>query len=99
MVYGPLLLEGLEKETKINKLIKTVCFGLTNSVMYLSMEKPFNPILGETFQCWINGCPAYSEQISHHPPIAALMLKGRGYDISGNDCVMQHNSNQRFLLE
>jgi hypothetical protein len=39
--------------------------------------------LGETFQCWINGCPAYAEQISHHPPVGALMLKGRGYEITG----------------
>ena len=54
-----------------------------NSVLYLSMEKPFNPILGETFQCWINGCPLYAEQISHHPPIGALMFKGRGYEVSG----------------
>lgn len=65
--------------------------------MYLSMEKPFNPILGETFQCWINGCPAYSEQISHHPPIAALMFKGRGYDISGMYHFMQLNFNQKYL--
>ena len=46
------------------------------------MEKPFNPIIGETFQCSINGCHAYAEQISHHPPIAAFMLDGRGYRIS-----------------
>ena len=23
------------------------------------------------------------EQISHHPPIAAYLMKGRGYEISG----------------
>lgn len=46
------------------------------------MEKPFNPILGETFQCFIDGCPGYAEQISHHPPIAAMIFKGRGYEIT-----------------
>ncbi len=48
------------------------------------MEKPFNPILGQTYQCWIDGCPVYFEQISHHPPIASYIMKGRGYDVYGS---------------
>ena len=47
------------------------------------MQKPFNPILGETYQSWIDGCPVYFEQISHHPPIAAYLMIGRGYKLSG----------------
>jgi len=27
----------------------------------ISMEKPFNAILGETYQCMINGVPVYLE--------------------------------------
>lgn len=46
------------------------------------MEKPFNPILGETFQGWVNGCPIYGEQISHHPPVSSMLLFGRGYKMS-----------------
>ncbi len=67
---------------ELDRFLYTVVFGMTNSPMYLEMEKPFNPIIGETFQCSINGCPAYAEQISHHPPIAAFMFYGRGYRIS-----------------
>jgi hypothetical protein len=67
----------------MHKFKMTTAFGLTMSTLYLQMEKPFNPILGETFQAWIHGCPAYAEQISHHPPISALMMYGRGYIISG----------------
>jgi hypothetical protein len=89
MTYAPLVLEGLEQESIINRFGRTFIFGLTNSIMYLSMEKPFNPILGETFQCWINGSPGYAEQISHHPPIAALLLQGRGYRVTGNYCISQ----------
>ena len=88
MTYAPMVLENLENENMINRLVRTVIFGITNSILYLDMEKPFNPILGETFQCWINGCPAYAEQVSHHPPIAAMMLKGRGYQVTGNPWVM-----------
>lgn len=32
---------------------------------------------------WIDGCPAYAEQISHHPPISAIYFVGRGYKIYG----------------
>ena len=30
-------------------------------MMYLSMDKPFNPIIGETFQGLINGNLIYAE--------------------------------------
>lgn len=49
----------------------------------ISMQKPFNPILGETLQLRIDGCPIYLEQISHHPPIGAYYFQGRGYRIHG----------------
>jgi hypothetical protein len=39
--------------------------------------------LGETYQCWIDECPIYFEQVSHHPPIAAFLMVGRGYRVSG----------------
>lgn len=52
------------------------------STLFLGIDKPFNPILGETFQGWIDGCPVYVEQISHHPPISAILMYGRGYRIS-----------------
>jgi hypothetical protein len=37
--------------------------------------KPFNPILGETFQGEIGGIPVFVEQISHHPPISAFYMR------------------------
>jgi hypothetical protein len=39
------------------------------------ISKPFNPILGETYQGIIGGIPIYFEQISHHPPISAFYMK------------------------
>jgi len=38
------------------------------------MLKPFNPILGETFQCTIGGYEVALEQISHHPPVSAFQI-------------------------
>ena len=47
------------------------------------MEKPFNPVLGETFQGRINGLPVYFEQIGHHPPICSYLMKGINFTLSG----------------
>ena len=43
--------------------------------LHLNSAKPFNPILGETFEFIIGGIPIYMEQISHHPPISAVYAK------------------------
>jgi len=49
----------------------------------ISMLKPFNPILGETLQLKIDGCPIYLEQVSHHPPVGSYFFQGRKYRLHG----------------
>ncbi|ALC46440.1 Osbp, partial [Drosophila busckii] len=42
--------------------------------------KPFNPLLGETYECDRTddlGWRCLAEQVSHHPPVAALHCEGR----------------------
>lgn len=48
--------------------------------VYQSWKKPFNPLLGETWQATQDGgrCQIFMEQISHHPPISAFELIGPG---------------------
>jgi hypothetical protein len=44
--------------------------------------KPFNPLLGETFECDRMedlGWRSFSEQVSHHPPMVAQYCEGRGW--------------------
>uniref|UniRef100_A0A646QFV7 Oxysterol-binding protein n=1 Tax=Hemiscolopendra marginata TaxID=943146 RepID=A0A646QFV7_9MYRI len=44
--------------------------------------KPFNPLLGETYECDRRsdmGWYSISEQVSHHPPMAAQHCIGRGW--------------------
>lgn len=51
--------------------------GLQHS--FQSWQKPFNPILGETFQADLSdGSTVAMEQISHHPPVSAFQLFGPG---------------------
>lgn len=44
--------------------------------------KPFNPLLGETYECDRSqdlGWRSVTEQVSHHPPILAMNVDGRGW--------------------
>jgi len=65
-------------------IYQVVCFILSSLHMSISQKKPFNPILGETFQGWIRGCPISCEQISHHPPISSFYMLGHHFKIQGN---------------
>jgi len=41
-----------------------------NSFVINRVQKPFNPLLGETFEMVTDDCRVISEQVSHHPPIS-----------------------------
>lgn len=42
-------------------------------------KKPFNPLLGETFEVYHNGVRCICEQVSHHPPISALFAENENF--------------------
>ena len=51
------------------------------------MSKPFNPLLGETYELKVQGDTPFhyvSEQVSHHPPVSALFARGRSWTLSAN---------------
>ena len=43
------------------------------------MKKPFNSLLAETFEYVSKDFSAFSEQVSHHPPISAYHIEGKNY--------------------
>ncbi|KAL6769012.1 hypothetical protein ACKKBF_B17130 [Auxenochlorella protothecoides x Auxenochlorella symbiontica] len=48
-------------------------------LVFATWRKPFNPILGETWQASLpDGSHIFLEQTSHHPPISAYQLFGPG---------------------
>jgi hypothetical protein len=58
-------------------MVSTLPLGLSGS-------KPFNPILGETFQCKIGESLLYYEQTSHHPPVFNYYIKNPDYMAYGH---------------
>jgi len=49
----------------------------------MALGKPFNPIIGETFQCQSGNSKFYSEQTSHHPPITHYYVKNQKFTCYG----------------
>jgi hypothetical protein len=43
------------------------------------VKKPFNPMLGETYELVTEDYRFFAEQVCHHPPISAFIQEGRGY--------------------
>ena len=39
------------------------------------LNKPFNPLLGETFECITPKFRYFSESVSHHPPVSAFYFE------------------------
>ena len=53
--------------------------------MEKSNKKPFNPLLGETYELKGPTFEFLAEQVSHHPPITATHINGyKGYRLWTN---------------
>ena len=59
--------------------------SIITSIIYSSADdrtwKPFNPLLGETYEYVSKDFKFFAEQISHHPPISAYHAYGKGYEM------------------
>ena len=53
-----------------------ITFIISGMHMVAFMRKPFNPILGETYEgIYPDGTRIYNEHISHHPPITCFLVE------------------------
>lgn len=77
---GPIfLLEAARSEDSIERLKRCITFFISGLHMSVEMRKPFNPIIGETFEAyWPDNSKIYVEHISHHPPISAFLVEHQG---------------------
>ena len=59
--------------------------AMFTTVQYCSIDdrvqKPFNPLLGETYEYVCKDYKFLAEQVSHHPPITACHAYGKGYEM------------------
>ncbi|KAJ6666570.1 hypothetical protein lerEdw1_020293 [Lerista edwardsae] len=73
--YSELLDKAAQTPNLFERMVYVAAFAVSAyaSSYYRAGSKPFNPILGETYECVREdkGFQFFSEQVSHHPPISA----------------------------
>ncbi|MCB0369403.1 MAG: hypothetical protein KDD45_08120 [Bdellovibrionales bacterium] len=57
--YAPILIEPSTTLDPVERMKKIILFEISVNALALSTKKPFNPILGETYQGEIGGCPIF----------------------------------------
>lgn len=85
MTYASLLDTAVRQSDSTLRMAFVAAFACSNYVTTLGrVAKPFNPMLGETFEFLsIDGPCKYryqSEQVSHHPPVSACVAESLSED-------------------
>lgn len=85
-LYAPTFLNAAaEQQNPVERLKFVIAFAVAGIHHGIGQLKPFNPILGETYQAQLNdGTEVACEHTSHHPPISNYQLVGKNYTITGH---------------
>ncbi|XP_068602806.1 oxysterol-binding protein-related protein 6 [Brachionichthys hirsutus] len=81
--YSELLDKAAETEDPFERMVLVAAFAISgySSTYYRAGSKPFNPLLGETYECIREdkGFRFFAEQVSHHPPISACHCESKNF--------------------
>uniref|UniRef100_A0A8C3VMS7 Oxysterol-binding protein n=1 Tax=Catagonus wagneri TaxID=51154 RepID=A0A8C3VMS7_9CETA len=81
--YSELLDKAAQTPSALQRMVYVAAFAVSAyaSSYFRAGSKPFNPVLGETFECIREdkGFQFFSEQVSHHPPISACHAESRNF--------------------
>ncbi|CAG2122371.1 unnamed protein product, partial [Medioppia subpectinata] len=81
--YSDLLDKAALIEDNRQRMLQIAAFAVSSysSAYYRAGHKPFNPLLGETYECIREdkGFRFISEQVSHHPPVSACWADSDNY--------------------
>lgn len=83
--YSTLLDQAALADSTVEKFHLLSAFVISTLSTHLErMSKPFNPLLGETYELERGGEAPFhyiAEQVSHHPPISALHARGQNWTL------------------
>ncbi|KAF5275203.1 hypothetical protein FQR65_LT04235 [Abscondita terminalis] len=81
--YSELLDKAAEVSDPYERMVYVAAFAVSAYASSYSRagNKPFNPLLGETYECIREdkGFKFLAEQVSHHPPISACYAESRNF--------------------
>jgi len=85
--FAPMFLPLASKEAdSIEKLKYVICFAIAGLYPSSKQLKPFNPLLGETFEGYFDdNSSVYCEHISHYPSVTRFLIQdvNKKYSVSG----------------
>jgi len=71
------LLKAAQATDPVERMKYVISFAISGLHNTVKQKKPFNPILGETYQASLaDGTQLYCEQSSHHPPVSNWLVYG-----------------------
>ncbi|SCV01967.1 LAME_0G19724g1_1 [Lachancea meyersii CBS 8951] len=100
--YSSLLTEGASYEDSTLRLLYVAVFSISSySSTTKRVAKPFNPILGETYEYSRpdEHFRFFTEQVSHHPPISATWSESAKWDFWGESRVDSNFNGRSFEVE
>ncbi|XP_038653155.1 oxysterol-binding protein-related protein 3 isoform X2 [Scyliorhinus canicula] len=81
--YSELLDKASKTDDPFERMVFVAAFAVSAyaSSYYRAGSKPFNPVLGETYECERKeqGFRFIAEQVSHHPPISACHAESKNF--------------------
>ncbi|XP_065347011.1 oxysterol-binding protein-related protein 6-like isoform X1 [Cloeon dipterum] len=81
--YSELLDKAADIDDPYERMVCVAAFAVSGygSSYYRAASKPFNPILGETYECIREdkGFRFIAEQVSHHPPVSVCHAESKNF--------------------
>ncbi|GIZ01772.1 oxysterol-binding protein-related protein 6 [Caerostris extrusa] len=81
--YSELLDKASETTDKYERMVYIAAFAVSaySSSYHRAGHKPFNPVLGETYECIREdkGFQFIAEQVSHHPPVSVCHAESKNF--------------------
>nr|XP_033340691.1 oxysterol-binding protein-related protein 2 isoform X1 [Megalopta genalis] len=85
MEYAKLLKQAAQEETPVGRLQYIAAFAVSALASnWERLGKPFNPILGETYELEREDFRIVCEQVSHHPPVSAFHADNEDFIFHGS---------------
>jgi hypothetical protein len=80
--YANLLAEAASKTLPEERLLSVAAFAVSSLAANADrLGKPFNPLLGETFEMDQGDFRIVCEQVGHHPPVSAFFVDSKDQQV------------------
>ena len=85
--YNDLLEAAASEENQYLRLAYVATYTISRfAALNDRNTKPFNPLLGETYELVTENFKILTEQVSHHPPVTAFHCEGPTYKMVSSTC-------------